>query len=58
MSWNDATVSRYRRLPAFRTLDLDFKELDACFVVTDAPNKSSPMFLEPISKLLTGRDAL
>jgi hypothetical protein len=35
MNWNDATVSRYRRLPASRALDLDFKELGACFVVRD-----------------------
>jgi hypothetical protein len=35
MSWNDATVSRCRLPPAFRTLDLGFKELGACFVVRD-----------------------
>jgi len=33
---SDARVSRYRLPPAFRTVDLDFKELDACFVVTDS----------------------
>jgi hypothetical protein len=33
---SEATVSRYRRPAAFRPLDLDFKELDACFVVTDS----------------------
>jgi hypothetical protein len=35
MNWNDPTVSRYRRLPESRALDLYFKELDACFVVRD-----------------------
>ena len=33
---NDATVLRYRRPAAFRLLDLDFKELDTCSVVTNS----------------------
>jgi len=64
MSWNDATVSRYRRLPAFRTLDLDFKELDACFVVTDsAGQKLAYVYFEDeprrrsAAKLLTRDEA-
>jgi hypothetical protein len=38
---NDATVLRYRRPAAFRTLDLDFKELDACFVVADSAGQKA-----------------